>query len=97
LSRPIIASPRRRVASGAVNHGSRLTAINFHNKIGTERSTFAAQRVRPLSVVLPTFPKLVQDDQLAVAELAKAGHLNEQDRPYNPKSVLALINSPRPG
>ena len=30
------------------------------------------------------------------AELAKAGHLNEQGRPYNPKSVLALINGPRP-
>ena len=33
VSRPIIASPRCRVASGAVNHGSRLTATNFHNKI----------------------------------------------------------------
>ena len=30
------------------------------------------------------------------AELAKAGHLNEQGRPYNPKSVLTLINGPRP-
>ena len=27
------------------------------------------------------------------AELAKLGHLNEQDRPYNPKSVLAMIDA----
>ena len=30
------------------------------------------------------------------AELAKAGHLNEQGRPYNPKSVLAMIDGKRP-
>ena len=35
-------------------------------------------------------------DPADFAELAKAGHLNEQGRPYNPKSVLALINGPRP-
>jgi hypothetical protein len=48
LSRPIIASPRCRVASCAVNHGSRLTATDFCNKIGTLRTFLASAAFRPL-------------------------------------------------
>lgn len=29
-------------------------------------------------------------------KMADARHLNEKGRPYNPKSVLAMINGPRP-
>jgi hypothetical protein len=28
--------------------------------------------------------------------LADAGHLNERGKPYNRKSVLAMVNGPRP-
>jgi hypothetical protein len=40
---------------------------------GTKRSTFAAQRVRPVSGVLATLPKLAEDNQLAVAATAFMG------------------------
>ncbi len=28
--------------------------------------------------------------------LSQAGYLNERGTPYNPKSVLAMVNGPRP-
>jgi DNA invertase Pin-like site-specific DNA recombinase len=34
--------------------------------------------------------------QRIAAHLAEAGHVNEQGKIYNPKSVLAMVNGPRP-
>jgi transposase len=34
--------------------------------------------------------------QRIAEHLAEAGHVNERGKPYNPKSVLAMVNGPRP-
>ena len=34
--------------------------------------------------------------QRIAIQLAEAGHINEKGKPYNRKSVLAMVNGPRP-
>jgi hypothetical protein len=70
-----------------MNHASPSAATDFCNKIGTKRSTFAAQRVRPVSGVLATLPKQAEDNQLAVAATAFMG-----SRPNSANAVSSAPN-----
>ena len=98
LVKKLKAARDRRRATGARVEGrrSRLQRLRDAKAIDAvtnlEAAVGLAKRLRRAS---PVTGKRMSLRKIS-AELAKAGHLNEQGRPYNPKSVLALINGPRP-